>query len=64
MNPSWDRVLNIGLVFIFLIFSFAWPIVFFILIIAFVTLQISQIQWEHNLLLEGNFVIMLKGYMI
>lgn len=55
MKPSW---FNIGLVFSYIIFSFTWPIVFCVLIVASIICRISQIQRDHNLLLEGDFVLM------
>lgn len=49
------RYLNVGLVFGFLIFSFAWPVIFLILIVAFIVFRISLIQREHESLLAGSF---------
>lgn len=57
MKLFWDRILNISLVITLFVFSYAWNIIFYVIIVFFIIFQISQIQWEHNLLLEGNFLL-------
>lgn len=59
MKPFWDRILNVGLVFSFFIFLYSWPIMYYVpvFIVACIIVRISQIQWEHSLLLKGDFVL-------
>lgn len=57
MRPSWDYILNIGLVFSFLAISYTWPVIVLILIVIFIIFQIIHIQWEHDLILKGNISV-------